>query len=193
VDRGTELEKESPRKLIGKINERFSTIFAISYDFPLKDSFLLDSASSIHVSHDRLRFSNFRRPPQAVGHYALCGSGTVAIHGYGEVDVVVTNQKGRKRILRLHNVAYCPQFPTNIVSLQLLEDRGIDWKHREGEMTIRGDPEAFGNTRRIHSQYVMEYNENGSMSTTHAVLNTSSTSGRPKRFIRQSRTTRQPA
>lgn len=193
MDRGTELEKESPRKLIGKINERFSTIFAISYDFPLKDSFLLDSASSIHVSHDRLRFSNFRRPPPAVGHYALCGSGTVAIHGYGEVDVVVTNQKGRKRILRLHNVAYCPQFPTNIVSLQLLEDRGIDWKHREGEMTIRGDPEAFGNTRRIHSQYVMEYNENGSTSTTHAVLNTSSTSGRPKRFIRQSRTTRQPA
>ena len=95
--------------IVGKINERFSTIFATSYDFPLKDSFLLDSASSIHV------------PP---GHYALCGSGTVAIH----VDVVVTNQQGRKRILRLHKVAYCPQFPTNIVSLQLLEDRGIDWK-----------------------------------------------------------------
>ena len=144
MDRGTELRKESkPTKLVGKINERFSTIFATSYDFPLKDSFLLDSASSIHVSHDRLRFSNFRRPPP--GHYALCGSGTVAIHGYGEVDVVVTNQRGRKRILRLHKVAYCPQFPTNIVSLQLLEDRGIDWKHREGEMTFGGDPEAFGN------------------------------------------------
>ena len=192
MDRGTELRKESkPTKLVGKINERFSTIFATSYDFPLKDSFLLDSASSIHVSHDRLRFSNFRRPPP--GHYALCGSGTVAIHGYGEVDVVVTNQRGRKRILRLHKVAYCPQFPTNIVSLQLLEDRGIDWKHREGEMTFGGDPEAFGNTRRIHGQYVIEYNENGSSDTTHAVLNTSSSNDRPKRFTRQSRTTRQPA
>jgi hypothetical protein len=59
-------------------------------------------------------------------------------------------------------------------------------------MTIRGDPEAFGNTKRIHGQYVIEYNENGSTDTAQAVLNTSSTSGRPKRFIRQSRTTRQP-
>jgi len=107
--------------------------------------------------------------------------------------VVVTNQKGRKRILRLHNVAYCPEFPTNIVSLQLLEGRGIDWQHREGEMTLREDAEAFGNTRRIHGQYVIEYNENGSSDTAHAVLNTSSSNDRPKRFTRQSRTTRQPA
>jgi hypothetical protein len=194
VDRGTGLEKESkPKKLVGKINERFSTIFTISYDFPLKDSYLLDSASSIHVSHDRQRFNNFRRPPPAAGHYALCGSGTVTIFGYGDVDVLVTNQRGRKRILRLHNVAYCPEFPTNIVSLQLLEDRGIDWKHREGDMVFRGDPEAFGNTRRMHGQYVIEYNENGTTSAIHAVLNTSSSDGRPKRFIPQSKTTRQPA
>src|SRR4029077_8415056 len=125
----------------------FSTIFTTSYDFPLKDSFLLDSGSSIHVSRDRQRFSSFQRPPP--GHYAMCGSGTVAIQGYGEVDVVLTNRKGRKRLLRLQKVAYCPQFPTNIVSLQLLEERGIDWKHREGEITIRGDPKALGVTRRI--------------------------------------------
>jgi hypothetical protein len=60
----------------------------------------------------------------------MCGNGTVAIQGYGEVDVVLTNRKGRKRLLRLQKVAFCPQFPTNIVSLQLLEARGIDWKHR---------------------------------------------------------------
>ena len=178
------------RKLVGVINQLFSTIFNTSYDFPLKDSFLLDSGTSIHVSRDRQRFSNFRRPPP--GHYAICGSGTVAIQGYGEVDIVLTNKKGRKRLLRLYNVAYCPQFPTNLVSLQLIETRGIDWKHREGEITIRGDPEALGHTRRIHGQYVIEYNENGHTDTAHAILSTSSNK-QPKRFTQQSRSSRQPA
>jgi hypothetical protein len=129
VDGRVESKKGSQHgKLVGVINQLFSTIFNTSYDFPLKDSFLLDSGTSIHVSRDRQRFSNFRRPPP--GHYAICGSGKVAIQGYGEVDMVLTNKKGRKRLLRLYNMAYCPLFPTNLVSLQLIETRGIDWKHR---------------------------------------------------------------
>jgi hypothetical protein len=191
VDGGIKLERESqPKKLVGEINKGFSTIFTTSV-FPLQDSFLLDSGSSIHVSRDRERFSNFQRPPP--GHYAVCGSGTIEIQGYGEVDVVLTNRKGRKRLLRLHKVAYCPQFPTNLVSLQLLEARGIDWKHREGEITIRGDPEALGNTKRVHGQYVIEYNENGRPESTHAVLNSSFSNEQRKRFTQQTRGTRQPA
>jgi GAG-pre-integrase domain len=191
VDGSTELEKESqPKKMVGEINKSFSAVFT-TIDFPLQDSFLLDSGSSIHVSRDHERFSNFQRPPP--GHYAVCGSGTVAIQGYGEVDVVLTNRKGRKRLLRLQKVAYCPQFPTNLVSLQLLEARGIDWKHREGEITIQGDPEVLGNTKRIHGQYVIEYNENGRPQSSHAILNTLSSNEQKKRFTRQTRGTRQPA
>jgi hypothetical protein len=79
------------------------------------------------------------------------------------------------------------------VSLRLLEARGIDWKHREGEIAIRGDPDALGITRRIHGQYVIESNENGSQNTKHAVLNASSANERSMRFNRQSRSSRQPA
>jgi hypothetical protein len=67
---------------------------------------------------------------------------------------MLANQKGRKRLLRLYNVAYCPDFPTNLVSL-LLEARGIDWSHRGGQLVLRGDSDVLGLTRRIHNQYAL--------------------------------------
>jgi Pol polyprotein len=121
-------------ELVGELNRVFYSIYVAVTDFPLKYSFILDSGSSIHIPRTPSRFSNFRKAP--LGHYAVCGSGVVTIQGYGDADIQLT---GRKRILRLHDVAYCPYFPTNLVSLQLLEIRGIDWKHRDGELTFRGD------------------------------------------------------
>ena len=178
-------------KLVGELNCIFYSIYVTVTDFPLKYSFILDSGSSIHVSRTLSRFTNFRKAP--AGHYAVCGSGTVTILGYGEVDIQLTDQKGKRRILRLHNVAYCPDFPTNLVSLRLLETRGIDWKHRNGELIFRGDFEVLGNTKRIHNQYILEHNENGSVSPIHTVLTTSSANNRPRRFTRQSTRPRQPA
>jgi hypothetical protein len=179
------------RKLVGELNYIFYSIYITVTDFPLKYSFILDSGSSIHVSRTLSPFTNFRKAP--AGHYAVCGSGTVTILGYGEVDIQLTDQKGKRRILRLHNVAYCPDFPTNLVSLRLLETRGIDWKHRNGELIFRGDFEVLGNTKRIHNQYILEHSENGSVSPIHTVLTTSSANNRPRRFTRQSTCPRQPA
>ena len=82
----------------------------------------------------------------------------VPILDYGEVDIQLTDRKSKGRILRLHNVAFCLDFATNLVSLLLLEARGIDWKHRDGELIFRGDFDVLGNTKRIYNQYVLEYN-----------------------------------
>jgi hypothetical protein len=112
------------RKVVGEINNIFQATLVSSDDFPLKHFYILDSGSSLHISHDLKQFSNFRRAP--LGHHAVCGSGSVAIQGYGEVNIDLTNPKGRVRSLKLYNVAYCPDFPTNLVSLRLLEARGID-------------------------------------------------------------------
>ena len=109
----------------------------------------MDSGSSIHVSRDRDKFNNFCKTP--TGHYALCGSGTVPILGYGEIDIELSSQSTKnpkRKLLRLHNVAYCPQFPTNLVSLSKLEERGMDWCHRTREIRLRGD--IVGYTRRMH-------------------------------------------
>jgi hypothetical protein len=80
--------------------------------------------------------------------------------GYGEIEVSLTNPKGQVKFLRLNNVSYCPEFPTNLVSMKLLEDRGIDWDHRKGQLRFHGEMEVIGTTKRSHGQYVVSHSEN---------------------------------
>ena len=153
----SESRKDRKRKEVGEINNIFQATLASQDEFLLKNSYILDSGSSFHVSHNLKRFHDFQRAP--LGHHAVCGSGSVTIQGYGEVEIPLTSPKGRIQILRLHNVAYCPDFPTNLVSLRLLEARGIDWSHRNGQLVFHGDSEVLGSTKRAHGQYVLKHQE----------------------------------
>ena len=56
-------------------------------------------------------------------------------------------------------MTYCADFLTNIISLMELEDQGFVWTNKNSQIKVKGDSEALGNTRRKHSQYVVEYNE----------------------------------
>ena len=180
-----ELGINRSRKIVGEINNIFQATLVSSDDFPLKHSYILDSGSSLHISHDLKRFSDFRRVP--LGHHVVCGSGSVAIQGYGEVNIDLTNLKGRVRSLKLHNVAYCPDFPMNLVSLRLLEARGIDWNHRSGQLMFHDDLDILGSTRRTHGQYVLEYHQ-AETYTTFAAITTNR-----NRYSNRSREQRQPA
>jgi hypothetical protein len=117
----TESKKENRgQKVVGEINNIFQATLATSENFPLRDSFILDSSSSIHVSHKLRRFDNFRQAQ--LGDQSISGSSLVTIQGYGEIEVALTNPKGQVKFLRLNNISYCPEFSTNLVSLKLLED-----------------------------------------------------------------------
>jgi hypothetical protein len=117
---------------------------------------ILDSGSSIHVTQNAKRLRNFQ---PVNNHHAICGSGMVKIHGYGDMIIHPYNPRRTKQhSIRIRKVALCYEFPTTIISLQRLEDQGIDWKHRTGEICIGGD--VIGLTRRIHGQYVIEQAEN---------------------------------
>jgi hypothetical protein len=98
------------RQLVRTINSIFQAKLASKDDFPLKHSYILDSGSSLHVSHDLKRFSDFRRAQ--LGHYAICGNGSVTIQGYGEIEIA--NPKDQIHILKIHNVAYCLTFPLTL-------------------------------------------------------------------------------
>ena len=80
------------RKVVGEINGIFQAILATSEYFPLRDSFILDSGSSIHVSHELRHFDNFRRVQ--LGDQAISGSSSVTIQEYGTIEVALTNPKG---------------------------------------------------------------------------------------------------
>jgi hypothetical protein len=50
----------------------------------------------------------------------------------------VESTKGSPRKFRLKNVAYCPEFATNIVSYDLLEERGFRWETKSNQL-VRND------------------------------------------------------
>jgi hypothetical protein len=120
-----ESKKENQgRKVVGEINNIFQATLATSENFLLRDSFILDCGSFIHMSHELRHFDNFRRAQ--LGDQAICGSSSITIQGYGKIEVALINSKGQVKFLRLNNVSYCSEFPTNLVSLKLLEDHGLD-------------------------------------------------------------------
>ena len=85
------------------------------------------------------RFLNFRTAP--AGDYVWAGEQKVRIEGYGTVDIEVLlpspTDQPKRRILRLYEVAYCPGFACNLVSLRLLQKRGIWWDNRPGSNYLR--------------------------------------------------------
>lgn len=113
------------------------SIFHVN-DYPLKDSVILDSGASLHVFNNRERFSNFRVAPS--GDCVLTGDGKLPILGYGEVKIETTNPVGKKGTLKLPDVAYCRDMPTNLVSVIKLADKGIFWDTQptqSGKTTLR--------------------------------------------------------
>ena len=75
----------------------------------------------------------------------------------------------------------------NLVSLRLLEARGIGWNHRSGQLMFHGDSDILGSTRRSHGQYFLEHRQ-AETYTTFTVITTNQ-----KRYSNRSREQRQPA
>jgi hypothetical protein len=95
--------------------------------YPLKNSAILDSGTTIHIFNEITRFLRFQTAP--VGDFVWAGEHKVKIQGYGDVDVEIQSSKG-KRILRLFDVAFCEDFACNLVSLRQLHKHGYWWDNR---------------------------------------------------------------
>lgn len=114
----------------------------------------MDSGSSIHVVNKRGILKHYQ---DVSNEFALCGSGKVPIYGWGEWHLRLIRKKPRKSatsLIVLRKVAYCPEFPTSIVSLQRLEELSVSWLHAEG--VIQQEGEAIGRTRKLYGQYIIE-------------------------------------
>ena len=88
---------------------------------------LLDCVASVHVFHNKDRFTLLRRPNSKKA--LCCGNGTVPITGWGEVSIPLQESK-----LVLKNVALIPDFPLNLVSLGTLQKLGFQWTHWSREL-----------------------------------------------------------
>jgi Reverse transcriptase (RNA-dependent DNA polymerase) len=123
-------------KLKGTVLHLYHMACQVDTGFQFKYCSILDSGSSLHVFNNLRRFENFRKAQR--GDYLIAGLAKVPILGYGEVMMQVESANAKPRKFRLKNVAYCPEFATNIVSYDLLEERGFRWDTKSNYL-VRND------------------------------------------------------
>jgi hypothetical protein len=129
------------KKLSHRIGSNFGTIYqvgeahATSITYRLKNSFLLDSASDIHVCNNFERFTTYHKIETE--DYLLAGNTT----GYGIATVYSRTADDKDtRIINLHNAAYAPDFHTSLVSLRRAMENGVDWLIRMGLVVNKDGP-----------------------------------------------------
>ena len=106
----------------------FATLTATDSAHTLKDSWILDGGSDIHICNDATKWG-FQTVKQARNNVIRAGNSTIPIEAYGNVKVKVDTPSG-KRHITLYNVGLAQGFLTNIVSMQLLNQCGFHWNSR---------------------------------------------------------------
>ncbi|RKF61962.1 hypothetical protein GcC1_151008 [Golovinomyces cichoracearum] len=117
-------------------------------EYPLKNSFILDSGSDGHISNDFSRFSNYYSKTST----AIAGSGESKILGYGTVFMQISTG-----LFQLNNVAYIPSFHTSVASLTRFQAAGISWNPQTGSIFTTEKTICY--TEKKFNQYVIKYNE----------------------------------
>lgn len=130
----------------------FTTSQALDGVYPLHDSFILDSASTIHICNNRDRFQSLR--PAGENDHLISGASRIPIDGYGLVEISVKLTSTTQRI-KLADVAFVPSFQTNIVSLDRLIRRDVHWHTENRELRYKG--KIFCTLEKHHGQWTLEY------------------------------------
>ena len=131
--------------------EVFASVF-----HSLKESYILNSGSSTHITKDKQQLLKYKTAPSKdklkyKGDY-------MAIQGYKNLDIQLISQgKKKSKTLQLFQMAYCSDFPFNIVSFQQLEKRGIDWSHRYKIFIISRDTEPLKRIKKMYKQYILKH------------------------------------
>jgi hypothetical protein len=87
----------------------------------------------------------------------VAGDSLVEVEGTGTVPITVNSRQG-KRIMRLEEVLFIPTFQSNLVSFGRLQERGVEWNSRTGELIHHGEHLCF--VQRHGRHYLMEYDAN---------------------------------
>ena len=123
-------------------------------DSPLKNSWILDSGSDSHICNssmkDRLKITR-----QAHRLDAVTSGTRLQIKCYGElrINVMADNKPGT---ILLQDVAYVPDYPTNLVSLYKAEAKGVDWQLLKKQLMCNG--KCVANVKSYGGHYLLEDN-----------------------------------
>jgi len=122
--------------------------------YPLRNSTLLDTASTIDITNEIAKLLNFRTAPP--GDFLWAGDQKVPIQGYGDKDVAI-DTPGGPSIMRFHGVALCENFACNLVSFRKLQRKGLWWDTRpEHNCLRRSDNSVLAYLKDRYDQFVLE-------------------------------------
>jgi hypothetical protein len=124
---------------------------AVTRQWDLYNSFILDSGATTHICHTRDRFKNFRPTEEALS----TAGAPIQIHGYGDVDITIQGAKG-PRTITLKNTAYIPDCTTNMISCHKVLKSGIIWDQLNNQLTQFG--QTYCKITVINDLYVIEHN-----------------------------------
>ena len=131
-----------------------SAASAVTTDYHLRDSFILDSGATLHICNDRTRFQDIR--PTSDEELLYAGNAVIPIDGFGSVTITI-QAPGGPRPITLREVAYVPSFHTNVASLNRFIAKDVHWDTKDQRL-IHND-HTFCSIQRQHGQWVLEYNE----------------------------------
>jgi hypothetical protein len=147
-------------------------------NYPLQDSFILDSGTTCHIVNLTDQIFDFRLPQP--GDYIRTGNSKSWVKGYGSHPLTLTNGTKTTTII-LRDVAICPDLLCNLVSFRLLRQEGIWWDTQTDPTTLRGiENRVIGTVSEMFGQWVLEYNPIQQVSL-HAHQITSRTKRGPQR------------
>jgi hypothetical protein len=127
---------------------------ASNQGYQLRDAFILDSGSTMHICNNLSRLQDVY--PPTLGDYIWAGNTRVWIRGYGRVTVK-TQGLQCNQTLSLQHVAWCPDFLCNLVSFRLLRRQGIWWENRQDPTSLRTrDGSILAILTESHGQWVIE-------------------------------------
>ena len=134
----------------------FITHFSFSSKghYKLYNSWTLDNTSDIYVYNDASRSGFVIMRETGTDDRLFAGKTAYPIERFGTVHIQVQTKNGMKEI-ELRNVALALGFMTNLVSLQLLNIKGVHWNSETPDRLVRIGEIYFCDLLRVDDHVVL--------------------------------------
>ena len=119
----------------------------------LKDIFLLDSACTRHMSHDKRLFKKIDRSKE-INVYVGDGK-ALKVVGEGDIVLNIETPSGKAKRCTVKNVLYVPELSHNLLSISKISSSGKCVNFSDKFCKIMNDDKVVAFGRKIDSLYVL--------------------------------------
>src|SRR5665811_903002 len=115
------------------------------------DMWILDSACSYHICYIREFFHSFS---ESDGSVFMGNDQPCRIEGIGSIKIQMFDGVVRT----LTNVRYIPDMRKNLISLGILDTKGLEWSTRKGVLQVQASDKIIMKGNKHRNLYVLEGN-----------------------------------